>query len=86
MDSLLFDSATRLAARIRTGEISSERAVAVHIEHARRTHGHIHAVVADRYDAAMTDARSADAHMARQGREGLPPLFGVDPDSGRTSK
>ena len=77
MDSLLFDSATRLAARIRAGETSSERAVAVHIEHARRTHGRIHAIVADRFDAAMAEARLADAHLARHGRDGLPPLFGV---------
>ena len=77
MDPLLFDSATRLAAKIRAGEVSSERAVGVHIEHARRTHARIHAIVADRFDAAMNEARKADARMAREGRDGLPPLFGV---------
>lgn len=77
MDSILLDSAVRLAARIREGEISSEQAVGLHVAHARRTHDRIHAIVADRYDAALEEARRADARLAREGREGLPPLFGV---------
>jgi fatty acid amide hydrolase 2 len=72
---LLSRSAIGLAAAIRRGEVSSEEVVATHIERAKRTHARIHAIVADRYEAALGEARACD-RQARLSRS-LPPLFGV---------
>jgi len=77
VDSLLADSATRLAERIRRREVSCETVVAAHIEHAKRTHGSIRAIARDRYEDAIAEARAADALIAREGTAGLPPFFGV---------
>ncbi len=51
--------------------------MAAHVEHAKRTHGALHAIVRDRFDEALAEARDADARLAREGAENLPPLFGV---------
>ncbi len=77
MDALLTESATSLARRIRSGEITSERVVSEHVEHAKRTHGSLHAIVRDRFDEAIAEAREADARIAREGASSAPPFFGV---------
>jgi fatty acid amide hydrolase 2 len=77
LSPLLTKSATWLAARIRAGESSSEEVVRAHIDRATRTQSRIRAIVADRYDDALAEARACDELLrANAGRE-LPPLFGV---------
>jgi fatty acid amide hydrolase 2 len=75
VNSLLTESATTLAGRIRRGEVSSEEVVRAHVERARQTHERLRAVVCDRYEAALAEARACDARAARG--EVLPPLHGV---------
>ena len=74
---LLTRSATQLAASIRNGDLSSEEVVVAHVEQAVRTHDRIHAVVADRYDAAVDEARACDRRIRAGGAAPLPPLLGV---------
>jgi fatty acid amide hydrolase 2 len=74
---LTTESATRLAERIRRRETSSEEIVSAHVAHARRTHDAIHAIVRDRFEEALSEARAADARIAREGTSDLPPFFGV---------
>jgi fatty acid amide hydrolase 2 len=75
VNPLLTESATALAGKIRRGEISSEEVVRAHVDHARRTHERIRAVVFDRYDDAISDARACDSK--RSGLATLPPFYGV---------
>jgi fatty acid amide hydrolase 2 len=74
-EPLLSRSAIGLAAAIREGDLSSEEVVVAHIERAKRTHLRIHAVVADRYEAAIAEARACDRRRRSGGS--LPPLMGV---------
>jgi fatty acid amide hydrolase 2 len=76
IDPLCTLSATELAAKIRARRVTSEEAVSAHVARLRRVNPALNAVVRDRYDAALADARSADARIAR-GDTDLPPLFGV---------
>jgi fatty acid amide hydrolase 2 len=73
---VLTDSAVRLAARIRRGELTSEEVVRAHVERAMRTQGQLRAVVADRYQAALAEARECDARL-RADRSAGGPFFGV---------
>jgi fatty acid amide hydrolase 2 len=84
--SLLTKSATWLAARIRAGDLSSEEVVRAHVDRATSTQSRIGAVVADRYEAALGEARACDerlrasatgAPQARRAHDELPPFFGV---------
>jgi fatty acid amide hydrolase 2 len=77
LDPLLTRSATQLAASIRKGELSSEQVVVAHVERAARTQDRIRAVVADRYDAAIAEARACDRRILAGGAGPLPPLLGV---------
>jgi len=72
---MLTDSATALALRIRTGEVTSREVVGAHVEQAKRANPRLNAVVADRYEAALAEADAADARV-RAGGE-LPPFHGV---------
>jgi fatty acid amide hydrolase 2 len=74
---LLTRSAIQLAAAIRSGEVSSEEVVAAHVARAKRTQSRIHAIVADRYEAAMAEARACDARIRTGDTAPLPPLLGV---------
>ncbi len=76
MNGLLLESATRLAQRIRDREVTSEEVVRVHIEHAKRTHGNLNAIVMDRYEAATAEALAVDARV-RKTAEDLPIFLGV---------
>ena len=71
---LLTLSGVALAARIRSGEVSSREVVAAHISKIESVNPRLNAVVADRFDAALKEADRADA---RRGEEGLGPLHGV---------
>ena len=76
MDPLLLQSGSEIASRIRRGEVTSLQAVEAHIRQIERVNPALNAVVAERFDAARTEARAADARVA-SGEEGLPPLHGV---------
>jgi fatty acid amide hydrolase 2 len=69
-------SATQLAAAIRAGEVTSREVVDAHIALHERVHPKINAIVADRFDAARTEADAADARVAA-GEADLPPFLGV---------
>lgn len=70
-------SAFELAAAIRRRELSSQAAVAAHVELARALNPTINAIVVERYEQAMHEAEQADEHIARAAPDSLPPLFGV---------
>ncbi|HEX4447769.1 MAG TPA: amidase, partial [Polyangiaceae bacterium] len=76
---LLARSAVSLAASIRAGAITSEEVVRMHVDRASRTHERIHAVVSDRYELALAEARACDRRLrgGEGGASSLPPLFGV---------
>jgi fatty acid amide hydrolase 2 len=76
---LLTQSALSLAARIRAGEVSSEEVVRTHVDRALHTHPRIHAVVSERYELALAEARACDRRL-RDGGSPPPdaaPFFGV---------
>jgi fatty acid amide hydrolase 2 len=68
-------SAVELAGAIRRGELTAVEAVSAHIELHRRVAPQINALVADRFEAALTDAAAADRLVASGA--GLPPLLGI---------
>src|SRR5579862_6532697 len=74
-------SAVALAAAIRSRELSASQVVEAHIEMLRRT-APLNAVVAERFDAALEEARELDqtiggAALRGLGQDELPPLAGV---------
>lgn len=64
-----------LARRIRTRELSPVAVVSAHIDRIEAVNPAINAVVAERYDAALAEARAAEAAVMRGGD--LPPLLGI---------
>ncbi|MDP2226465.1 MAG: amidase [Moraxellaceae bacterium] len=76
MSDILTASATALAAKIRRRECTSEQVVAAHIERIRQVNPVINAVVQQRFEAALQEARQAD-ERAWLSPDGLPPLHGV---------
>ena len=78
---LLRASATSLARRIRVGELTSEDVVSVHIARVRSVNPALNAVVAERFDEALAEARRADEATSRARAAGtlgaLPPFHGV---------
>jgi fatty acid amide hydrolase 2 len=82
MDALTERSAVDLAGAIRRREVTSLAVVEAHVERLRRTHSRINAVVAERYEVALGQARACDQRIAEMSLRGesardLPPLFGV---------
>jgi fatty acid amide hydrolase 2 len=75
-DSLLTSSATQLAARIRRRELTSEEVVAAHVARARATHGRVRAIVVERYERALEEAREVDRRLARS-VDDVPAFMGV---------
>lgn len=73
---LLLESASRLAARIRTGETSAVEVVDTHIRAIESVNPTINAVVAERFAAARVEAAAADAKIA-SGATDIPPFLGV---------
>lgn len=73
---LLRASATRIAAWIRQGVVSSRDVIEAHIAQIQRTHAVVNAVVRDRFTAARAEADAADADLAAN-RRALPPFHGV---------
>jgi len=72
---ILRSSATELAARIASGDISSIGVVDAFIAQIERVNGSLNAVVVKRYEEARDEARRADEKRARG--EPLGPLHGV---------
>ncbi|KAI8323387.1 amidase signature enzyme [Martensiomyces pterosporus] len=63
-DSVLLLSATELARRIRSGRLTSEAVVAAYIERIKKVNPFLNAVVADRFDEALAEARAIDKLIA----------------------
>ena len=76
MNDFLTASATTLAAKIRNREYTSVQVVTAHIERIRLVNPVINAVVQQRFEAALYEAKQADARVL-ENPEGLPPLHGV---------
>ena len=75
-------SATELAELIRTGKESSEKITAAHVAHIKAINPHLNAVVAERFQEAMKEAKAADQAVKKWHSEGrdlssFPPLWGV---------
>ncbi|CAD7085135.1 unnamed protein product [Hermetia illucens] len=79
-DNLLLIPVTELAAKIRVQEVKSEEVVRAYIERIKLVEPIINAVVEDRFEAALKDARSADEMSTSTDRTELEtkyPLLGV---------
>jgi len=74
---LLTLSATALAERIRTGQISSREVLETHIARMVRVNPAINAVVADRIALARDEADAADRAAQDADPSSLPPFHGV---------
>ena len=89
MSDLLHLSATQLAARIRSGEVSSAVVVEAHIERLRQVNPIINAVVVERNADARVEAANADREIAAARAAGtldqLPPFLGVPCTSKKAS-
>jgi fatty acid amide hydrolase 2 len=77
MKDLLLASATRLAALIRSGTVSSRDVVEAHVAQIERVNPQLNAVVRTRFDEASAEAARADDLRARTRPDDLPPLHGV---------
>ena len=75
MDNLIYNSATKLAKAVRAKEISSEEVVRACLARIEAVNPHLNAVVQLRAEAALEQARTADAALARGELQG--PLHGV---------
>ncbi|MBX3273651.1 MAG: amidase [Sandaracinaceae bacterium] len=77
MHPLLLESGTSLAAKIKRGDTTSEAVVRAHIDRLREVNPVINAVVRARVREAIAEARAADARLAAEGPDALPPFHGV---------
>ena len=77
VSSLVTQSATELARRIRTREVTSLEVVDAHIDVIHAENSALNAVVESRFDAAREEARAADARVQSDDASTLPPLHGV---------
>ena len=66
-----------LANKIRSGELGAEEVVHAHIRFARQVNPLLNAIVANRYQEALDEARAVDARREREGGDALPDLAGV---------
>ncbi|XP_065221683.1 fatty-acid amide hydrolase 2-A-like [Planococcus citri] len=57
---ILNSSATTLAEKIRTKELTSEQVVKAFIERCQQVNGQLNAIIEDRFEAALEDARNVD--------------------------
>jgi len=77
MDPIVRMSALELAGRIRDKELGPAEVVLAHIRRIERVNPALNAVVAERFERALEEARAAEARLVRTPRDELPPLFGV---------
>lgn len=76
-DDLRLLSGTEIAARIRTGRLTSRAAVDAHIKQIERVNPVINAVVQERFATARAEADAADELTARVPQASLPLFHGV---------
>ena len=74
---ILSASGVALARAIRDRRVTSRAVVEAHVERARVVNPGLNAIVRDRYDAALREAREADERTSCVHRDDLPPLHGV---------
>ena len=74
---ILSASGVALARAIKDRLVTSHEVVRAHIARARRVNPGINAIVRDRYEAALREAREADEKTATVHRDDLPVLHGV---------
>ena len=74
---ILSASGVALARAIRDRRVTSHAVVHAHVERARVVNPALNAIVRDRYDAALREAREADERTSVVHRDDLPPLHGV---------
>lgn len=77
MSDLLSAPVTTLAAAIRRRELSPVELVAEHIRRIEAVNPAVNALVGDRFERAVDEARAAEERLAHAAPEDLPPLFGV---------
>jgi fatty acid amide hydrolase 2 len=77
MDSVIRLSALELASLIRRRELSPVEVVRAHIRRIEHVNRALNAVVVDRFERALEEARACEALLLRSPPEELPPLFGV---------
>ncbi|XP_058058135.1 fatty-acid amide hydrolase 2-B isoform X1 [Anopheles bellator] len=82
-DPLLLLTATELADRIRSGRVKSEQVVQTYVQRCRQVNPLLNAIVEDRFEAALEEARNTDRLLA-EGSLGTPeelardkPLLGL---------
>lgn len=76
-ETILLSSASQLAQRIRTKQISSQEVVECHIEQIQKVNPFINAVVKTRFEEARQEAQAADEQIQSGNIEALPPFHGV---------
>jgi fatty acid amide hydrolase 2 len=74
---LLTASGSQIATWIRKREVSSLEAVSTHIDLARAVNPRLNAIVRDRFDEALQEARAVDARLDRETPQPWPPFLGV---------
>lgn len=76
-DDLIAAPVVELARRIRRREISPVEVTEAHIARIRAVNPYLNAVVVERFDEALDEARIAEKRLMKTAPEALPPLFGV---------
>lgn len=76
MNELLLLSGKKLAELIRNKEVSSYEVVKTHIEHIKKVNPFLNAVVRDRFEEAIKEAKRVDEHL-KSDPENVPPYYGV---------
>lgn len=76
MNELLLLSGKKLAELIRKREVTSEEVVRVHIEHIKKVNSALNAVIRERFEEAIREAKKVDDHL-RGNPEEVPPYYGV---------
>jgi fatty acid amide hydrolase 2 len=74
---ILSASGVALARAIKDRLVTSHDVVKAHVARARHVNPGVNAIVRDRYDAALREAREADEKTGSMHRDDLPPLHGV---------
>jgi fatty acid amide hydrolase 2 len=77
VESPLELSASKIAALIRSRDLTALEAVDAHVAQIRRVNPRLNAVVRERFESARAEAREADARIEAAGAAPLPPLLGV---------
>ena len=77
MNTILTLSASKIAAMIKDGRLTSREAVDAHIAQVEKVNAVLNAVVRTRFDEARAEADAADLCLKASGPAGLPPFHGV---------